>query len=422
VWDPDQKKFVTGEIKVHIPCGHWHTPQGSGGGGGNGGEGNVTAIYLVGHTHITKATGSDVWRIEKLDFDLNGIWLNEFAVSAYPDVQEARAIGKVGTTLYIGGYSGDAYANEVATLCTLDDATGTQIIAPYLIDTFGSAGKRSMISFNSMEVDSNGLYILVWGWLATGYTRIEKRSLDFTVQTWSVSLPDFWGGNSAGCLTTDDNFIYIAYSTRDSEGYPIYTHWRVAKYSKTDGSNIWDVTHVFSGTTPYSADPIFIEVDATGIYLGGNLNYDGASPTDWYIEKRSLVDGSVIWSDRVADTNLYYLDCVQDGAVDDDYLYVVGHYGYTWPNPKYRAEKRNKTTGVVESFLSYYGTFNRFRCCTHESIDNVFTCHGGELPVYDDIAVIKTLPKDMSAFSDTMTTTSDEPVWFDIVISDMEVF
>jgi hypothetical protein len=26
VWDPDQKKFVTGEIKVHIPCGHWHTP------------------------------------------------------------------------------------------------------------------------------------------------------------------------------------------------------------------------------------------------------------------------------------------------------------------------------------------------------------------------------------------------------------
>ena len=30
VWDPDQKKFVTGEIKVHIPCGHWHTPQGGG--------------------------------------------------------------------------------------------------------------------------------------------------------------------------------------------------------------------------------------------------------------------------------------------------------------------------------------------------------------------------------------------------------
>jgi hypothetical protein len=47
VWDPDQKKFVTGEIKVHIPCGHWHTPQGSGGGGGGNGDEKIYQAYVT---------------------------------------------------------------------------------------------------------------------------------------------------------------------------------------------------------------------------------------------------------------------------------------------------------------------------------------------------------------------------------------
>jgi hypothetical protein len=59
VWDPDQKKFVTGEIKVHIPCGHWHTPQGSGG-GGNGGEESLQQGYFA----------TDTGHIVKLDIDL----------------------------------------------------------------------------------------------------------------------------------------------------------------------------------------------------------------------------------------------------------------------------------------------------------------------------------------------------------------
>lgn len=46
VWDTKQAKFSNGDIKTHIPCGHWHKPTGEEGGGN--GENPVYQIYITG--------------------------------------------------------------------------------------------------------------------------------------------------------------------------------------------------------------------------------------------------------------------------------------------------------------------------------------------------------------------------------------
>jgi hypothetical protein len=85
-----------------------------------------------------------------------------------------------------------------------------------------------------------------------------------------------------------------------------------------------------------------VAVDSTGIYVVGYDSSPGNS--QWRIEKRSLNDGSLIWS--VTSNPSSGSDSANSVAVDSTGIYVVG-YDYAPGNYQWRIEKRNLNDGSL---------------------------------------------------------------------------
>ena len=96
-------------------------------------------------------------------------------------------------------------------------------------------------------------------------------------------------------------------------------------------------------------DAFRVAVDGTGIYVVG---YDSVLPGPdprWHIEKRSLGDGSIIWTQTENPSTAGSIfgqptDAPRAVAVDGTGVYVVG-YDYVPGNQEWRIEKRSLTTG-----------------------------------------------------------------------------
>ena len=88
----------------------------------------------------------------------------------------------------------------------------------------------------------------------------------------------------------------------------------------TSGAIIWKQTR----NPSVGPDEAYgVAVDSTGIYVVGYDNVLGGYDYRWRIEKRSLTDGSVIWSQT---ENPSKGDNTADGvAVDSTGVYVVGY-------------------------------------------------------------------------------------------------
>ena len=116
------------------------------------------------------------------------------------------------------------------------------------------------------------------------------------------------------------------------------SQWRIEKRSLTDGALIWSQVSNQSDGHDFAYE---VAADSTGIYVVGGDSVPGNY--QWRIEKRSLTDGALIWS-RTSDPS-GYSDIANGVAVDSSGVYVVGHDSVPG-NYQWRIEKRQITAYI----------------------------------------------------------------------------
>lgn len=181
-----------------------------------------------------------------------------------------------------------------------------------------------------VAVDSSGLYV-------TGYSdlggsnyqwRTEKRSLVDGSLIWVQprDLSTGLGNDIAEGIVVDSSGVYVA----GWRGGALGNQWGVEKYSLSDGTLIWSQT----GVSGYATE---IAVDPSGIYVVGASPNGGNN--EWRTEKRSLADGGLIWghtNDPSIDNDVPY------GIVSDTSgIYIVG------VDNGWRIEKRSLIDGSL---------------------------------------------------------------------------
>src|SRR3989304_3627829 len=148
----------------------------------------------------------------------------------------------------------------------------------------------------------------------------------------------------ASAVAVDSPGVYVV----GDDSYPgsTNTRWRMEKRNLTTGSVIWTQT---SNPSSYVDSASAVAVDGTGVYIVGYDSYPGSGNARWRIEKRSLTDGSVIWTQ--ASNPSIYRDEAYGVAVDGSGVYIVGYDNYFgcnffgFCNSRWRMEKRSLTTG-----------------------------------------------------------------------------
>ena len=145
-------------------------------------------------------------------------------------------------------------------------------------------------------------------------------------------------GDWANGVVVSGSSIYIV----GSDQYLGSTNprWRIEKRSLTNGSVIWTQASNPSGGWD---EAYGVAVDGTGVYIVGYDSYLGNYR--WRIEKRSLTTGSVIWiktSNPSASGDIAFAV-----AVDGTGIYTVGMDEYFYLNSRWRIDKRSLTTGNV---------------------------------------------------------------------------
>ncbi len=189
-----------------------------------------------------------------------------------------------------------------------------------------------------ITVDDSGVYIVgsdnLPAYLDPEW-RIEKRSRGDGSLIWSRTENITSGIESALAATVDSSGLYIV-------GYAPYPNWRIEKRNPADGSLIWKQTENFSGYL-YDSEMVsmYIVADQTGIYICGS----DASSDYYQIEKRNLEGGSLIWNQTRPLTGD---DRIHGIAVDSSGLYIVGD---VWSESQlaleWRIEKRSLTDGAL---------------------------------------------------------------------------
>ncbi len=188
----------------------------------------------------------------------------------------------------------------------------------------------------SIAVDASGVYIagddlsqgnLQW--------RIEKRSLTDGSLLWTQVENPSASADSIWQVAVDGSGIYMV----GYDSYPGDLEWRIEKRNLADGELLWTQANNPSAGADFAYD---VGVDASGIYVVG---IDASKGDDeWRIEKRSLTDGELIWTQTSNPSA--GVDWAVGVAVDASGIYVVGYD--THPRDlEWRIEKRSLTDGEL---------------------------------------------------------------------------
>jgi hypothetical protein len=146
---------------------------------------------------------------------------------------------------------------------------------------------------------------------------------------WTQTSHPSGGWDHAYGVAVDGTGVYVV---GDDNSLGINWQWRIEKRSLTDGSVIWTQTSHPSDGWDHAYG---VAVDGTGVYVVGDDNSLGIN-WQWRIEKRSLTDGSVIWTQTSNPSD--GLDSAYGVAVDGTGVYVVG-YDESPGNGQWRIEK-----------------------------------------------------------------------------------
>lgn len=163
-------------------------------------------------------------------------------------------------------------------------------------------------------------------------------------------LADSWSGTYFYDIAVDDSGVYFAgydgsKNIKNSRGGydKLDYQWHIEKRSLANGSLYWTQT-----LNPSSLDDRAkaIAVDGAGIHIAGRSALEG-NPYNyqWRIEKRDLISGDLIWqqTEELDKAFANYAD-IQKIAVDGDAIYILGGGG---GDPEWRLEKRRVSDGAL---------------------------------------------------------------------------
>ena len=171
--------------------------------------------------------------------------------------------------------------------------------------------------------------------------RLEKRDLNNGSLIWAAISNPSIAGDWLTSVAVDSTGVYIAGYESAGNG----TKWRIEKRSLSNGSLIWT-----ANSNPSSGNDVIasVVVDSTGIYAVGS-DYSLGVYTQWRIEKRSINDGSLIWDATSNPTGVY--DMAYDVTVDAGGIYITGIENYITSllgnDSKWRLEKRDLNNGSL---------------------------------------------------------------------------
>lgn len=174
--------------------------------------------------------------------------------------------------------------------------------------------------------------------------RMEKRNPADGALVWTKESNPSAGHDGATDVAADPTGIYVA-------GWHFLSHvvgsgtwngqWRIEKRSLTDGALLWSQT---SDPTAGDDRPWGVAVDETGVYLAGIQ-----STFAWRVEKRDRDTGLLLWSQVYSAAQWA---SAFDVAVDGTGLYVVGFeepFGVVpfGSGGRARIEKRSLASGAL---------------------------------------------------------------------------
>lgn len=166
------------------------------------------------------------------------------------------------------------------------------------------------------------------------------------------SDPGGAGYDQALAVATDASHLYVIGQTLASSGMG---QWRIEKRDRLDGS--LDQAFGTSGVVESDPDrgndvPSAVAIDATSLYaVGGD---SAGSDGRWRVEKRSLLDGSLVPSFATGgvltvDPSAYEKEMALAIELDGTHLYLAGRDGTPGPgDSRWRVEKRNMSDGVLD--------------------------------------------------------------------------
>jgi len=291
-----------------------------------------SGVYIVGND---LQLGNSQWRIEKRSSESgNLIWVVTQNYSDFSD--SANDVIADFSGVYIVGNSGEKPEWKIE---KRDIKEGNLIWS--VTSALGMA--------NSVISDDTGIY--VGGYdktLGNAQWRIEKRDKTNGELIWEVtSNPSEWF-DTVKSMAIDKTGIYlVGIESKEKESFQL---WRIEKRNLNDGSLIWVAT-----SNPGVINNVYsVVVDEKGLYISGTE----ATKTQntligkslWRIEKRSIVDGNLIW---VVNSNVESETESAEGpvllAIDGTGLYVVGNYLISGLDSEWRIEKRNPNDGSLIS-------------------------------------------------------------------------
>ena len=237
------------------------------------------------------------WGIEKRDLSTgNLIWQDtEVPPGAFATANDVVITGDGGSYIFIAGRvvtsNGDAWAVQ-----KLDANTGVVIWS--VVEPWGG-----VVGVASIAYEGSSLYVAgTYG--NTSYTsdvsRVQKLSaVDGSViwdQQYNTYPCSYSGG--VGAMKVDSSGVYVASMKQNcatftpNYGFP----WLVEKKSLVDGSDIWSQTQ--SASPGYFYIPLTIETDGNTVYTGGNrfTCWNGGGAYDAYLEMRNESNGALIGS------------------------------------------------------------------------------------------------------------------------------
>jgi hypothetical protein len=200
---------------------------------------------------------------------------------------------------------------------------------------------------------------------STGSTIASNAPLSFTLRISASLIPGFGtsgvatsdpstGYDAAAGIAIDSTAMYVA----GLDESPGNQEWRIEKRSLTDGSLVQEfgtggvVTSNPSIDDDYAVD---VAIDSTAMYVVGVDESPGNQ--EWRIEKRSLVDGSLVQEfgtgGIVTSDSSTGDDAALAIAIDSTAMYVVGYENPGHLDKEWRIEKRSLTDG---SLVHGFGT------------------------------------------------------------------
>jgi hypothetical protein len=200
-----------------------------------------------------------------------------------------------------------------------------------------------------VAVDDSGLYIVGYDQIpGQNEWRIEKRNLNDGSIIWTQTNNPSTGLDTARGVAVDSSGLYIVgYDASAGIGD---TQWRIEKRSLIDGSLIstFGIGGVITNNPSSfrSDEALGVVVDSSGLYVVGFDSSPGIGDTQWRIEKRNLNDGSIIWTQTNNPSSSY--DYAYDVVIDSSGLYIVGYdSSLGTSDAQWRIEKRRLIGSIV---------------------------------------------------------------------------